>query len=69
MKIATGGENKGKIKNVEIAWPDLVAKLTTHTVGEKGKKFFVGGYFQRDVREDSELIARTLLTLMSTTLG
>jgi len=62
MKIATGGENKGKIKNVEIAWPDLVAKLTTHTVGEKGEKFFVGGYFQRDVREDSELIARTLLT-------
>ena len=63
MKIATGGANKGKVKNVEIAWPDLVDKLTTHIVGEKGKKFFVGGYFQRDVREDSELIARTLLTL------
>ena len=62
MKIATGGENKGKVKNVEIAWSDLSAKLTTHAVGDKGKKFFVGGYFQRDVREDSELIARTLLT-------
>ena len=62
MKIATGGENKGKVKNVEIAWSDLSAKLTTHAVGDKGKKFFVGGHFQRDVREDSELIARTLLT-------
>ncbi len=62
MIISTGTDNKGRVKKLEITWPALVAKLTTHVVSEKGKKFFVGGHFQRDVREDSELVARTLLT-------
>lgn len=65
IRIAVGAsEGSNVLVHKDISWTQIVKKYTKHKVCQKkGGEYVIGGYYDRDVRLEAHMIARTLLVI------
>jgi hypothetical protein len=64
-RLAKGkNEKSNEITNVSTTWPRIVKVFTQHEVSNsKEGEYLVGGHFKGNIRQESEIVGRSLLTI------